>query len=646
MISPRSSFAVGRAPLGALILTLGLILAGCGGTRMTPNPPLQQGGPGGASALASRTGSGAIGKLLASLRYDPSLRTVVRNVYSHAMPTLEHVPLTNSNDLINHGGQTMSNAGSIDVYVNPTLDPPAGQWGNPNAFVNAFSLSKMNHVMDQYVGATGENRYPDLGYVTVKGAPKRTWTNADINNTVQTVINSSGSTGYGVIYHIYLAKGQKVCTTAPYPNGCYGSGAGGYCAFHGSGDFIGAVSGHVIFTLEPWQKVLGCNVPENTIQNDTASDLSHEMSEAFTDPDGKSWYNAAGQEIADICRFTDAYIPMFPGPVTYDIQKEWLNSEEACAFGPTGFVTEFPAGGESRGIAGAPNGDLWYTVYNSSYMGRMTPAGSVTQYSNGINTGNTADTYGPDGNIWFIEQFAYITTIGRITPNGQVTDFSNGISPNAQATGITAGPDGALWFTELLTNKIGRIAVDGTVTEFSAGVHSGPTGITTGADGNIWFETGDGGNGDAIGKITPQGVVTQFPLPAGQFLCGPPSNGIAFFDVYVWFATTTSTQGCNGPDRIARMTTAGVVKVFKRGITPIPSIQNLVATEDAVWFTEYNSGRIGRITVDGVVTEFTKGITPNSYPDEITKGADGNLWFTEATGNVGRLIDGDAEQPR
>src|SRR5262245_66477187 len=50
-----------------------------------------------------------------------------------------------------------------------------------------------------------------------------------------------------------------------------------------------------------------------------------------------------------------------------------------------------------------------------------------------------------------------------------------------------------------------------------------------------------------------------------------------------------------------------------------------------LWFTESLAGRIGRITPAGVVTEFSAGITPGSQPAEITAGPDGNPWFTEPT---------------
>ncbi len=50
---------------------------------------------------------------------------------------------------------------------------------------------------------------------------------------------------------------------------------------------------------------------------------------------------------------------------------------------------------------------------------------------------------GPDGALWFTN--FYNNTIGRITPAGVVSDYTGtGIDGPA---GITTGPDGALWFT-------------------------------------------------------------------------------------------------------------------------------------------------------------------------------------------------------
>ena len=62
---------------------------------------------------------------------------------------------------------------------------------------------------------------------------------------------------------------------------------------------------------------------------------------------------------------------------------------------------------------------------------------------------------GPDGNLWFTE---LADRIGRITPSGTVTEFSAGISSARQPDRVSpSGPDGNLSFTEFFFQRIGRI---------------------------------------------------------------------------------------------------------------------------------------------------------------------------------------------
>lgn len=71
---------------------------------------------------------------------------------------------------------------------------------------------------------------------------------------------------------------------------------------------------------------------------------------------------------------------------------------------------------------------------------------------------------GPDGNVWFTNYDG--NSIGRITPTGTVTAFTDFWDIN-QPVDITPGPDGDLWFTKsespYSSDSIGRI---------SAGVHT------------------------------------------------------------------------------------------------------------------------------------------------------------------------------
>ena len=63
--------------------------------------------------------------------------------------------------------------------------------------------------------------------------------------------------------------------------------------------------------------------------------------------------------------------------------------------------------------------------------------------------------------------------------------------------------------------------------------------------------------------------------------------------------------------------------------------------EGNLWFTEWKTNGIGRITSTGKITEYPlpKG---SGRPTSITEGIDGNLWFTEETGEdgIGRITPG------
>src|SRR6185436_11779124 len=85
-------------------------------------------------------------------------------------------------------------------------------------------------------------------------------------------------------------------------------------------------------------------------------------------------------------------------------------------------------------------------------------------------------------------------------PPSQVTITEYPVPTAGSPQDITAGPDGNMWFTEIAGNKIGRITPAGVITEFPVPTAaSKPVGITAGPDGNLWFGEGDG---NKIGRIT------------------------------------------------------------------------------------------------------------------------------------------------
>jgi streptogramin lyase len=142
-------------------------------------------------------------------------------------------------------------------------------------------------------------------------------------------------------------------------------------------------------------------------------------------------------------------------------------------------------------LAGGTNNDLWFS-WDHTGMVRATLAGVERQYP--VGSGVQGITVGPGDDLWFTDPGA--NEIGRITPEGLITRFSEGIKGNPSA--IAAGQEGDIWFTEPGTNQIGRITPEGVVTQFSEGISSAPVGITAGREGAIWFTEESG----QIGRLT------------------------------------------------------------------------------------------------------------------------------------------------
>jgi virginiamycin B lyase len=174
-------------------------------------------------------------------------------------------------------------------------------------------------------------------------------------------------------------------------------------------------------------------------------------------------------------------------------------------------------------------------------VGRITPAGTFAEFpipTPKCGTGNI--TVGPDGALWFAEP--YVQQLGRITTAGAITEMQ---LPAPGASVLTIGSDGALWYASNSTpTVIGRVTLTGQITTFPvSSAHQPLLGITLGPDGNVWFTNNPS---DLIGRVTPAGVVTEFPSlanpgpPTTSTLSGP-SRIVAGPDGNLWFTCDAST---------------------------------------------------------------------------------------------------------
>lgn len=247
------------------------------------------------------------------------------------------------------GGHVVRMAQSHDIYLLPGGTTVASNWGDPETFLSDLGKSEFIHVTDQYVGESANNRYTLGGSIHVPFTVSKTpLTDAQLRGLLHAVAGITNETGYRHIYHIFIPPGQDECFDSTF-SVC---ASNVFCAYHSSVTFKDT-GAHVLYSVEPFANVVGCQVrpdrsPNGQLIDSTDDVLSHELIETITDPDGLSWVDISsggmfGEEIADECvfvvfqpnsvftgtPFTDPVIIEVNGR-KYALQPEWDNSATAC----------------------------------------------------------------------------------------------------------------------------------------------------------------------------------------------------------------------------------------------------------------------------------------------------------------------------
>lgn len=221
--------------------------------------------------------------------------------------------------------------------------------------------------------------------------------------------------------------------------------------------------------------------------------------------------------------------------------------------------------------------------------------------------------------LFIFTTFAFIPSLAAADTAPTVTFTEYNIpTGDSHPFGMIRGADGNIWFTEHFVGKIGKITPDGSISEFPlANVASYPAELTVGSDNNVWFTEAQGSN---IGKITSNGTITEYPI--GNF-----SAGIAVgSNTNVWFAEINTNKLGN----ISEIGSISEVTVPTSGSSYMRSMAK--GPDGSLWFTEDTINKIGHIKNDGTIIEYPIP-TLSSGPQRITQGPDGNMWFAEYTGN-------------
>jgi virginiamycin B lyase len=306
-----------------------------------------------------------------------------------------------------------------------------------------------------------------------------------------------------------------------------------------------------------------------------------------------------------------------PGPAT-------ATGETTTASQPA--ITEFPLSRESLfpgGIVQGPDGNLWFLVTKGqpgktagemqlrSVIDRITPTGQITEFALPPGTQTWSEqpvdlTSGPENSIWYLRY----DRLGRVSMDGSVTQLPI-TGPNGQG-GLTAGPEGNLWYTsskaingQPLFYFLGRTSPNEDTQEFPIGSDVGLWGITTGPDNAIWFTESFT---KKIGRITPDGQITQFSVPYS------PNGDIVSMGGMLWF---TSNGG------LGSLTTEGAAEFIKTDVFR-PTL-SAGGEGGGLWFVR-EPGVLGHLTSAGVLIEVHLPDKRNVY--RLSAGPEGAIWYT------------------
>jgi virginiamycin B lyase len=207
--------------------------------------------------------------------------------------------------------------------------------------------------------------------------------------------------------------------------------------------------------------------------------------------------------------------------------------------------------------------------------------------------------------------------------------FQSSGNPN----GIAAGPAGSVWIAWSGASglqELQQVGASVSIGTFISLPGTGPIRIAPGPDGAMWFSEY---TANAIGRITPAGTVTSYPLPSAN---AGPQGITAGPDGAMWFAECTTGKIGRIPVNATPGSSAQITEYSSLAAGNHSFPFGIVAgTDGALWFTETGQRLIGRITTNGSVTE----IPAPEDTSEIASGPDGALWFTEENSSmIGRIL--------
>jgi hypothetical protein len=231
-----------------------------------------------------------------------------------------------------YGGPIIQNVNVIPVYWNSSV----ALQSNLNQFYSAIVTGTYPTFLSQYNTSSPSQKFG----AGTRGTPYvATQTGTNVTDAqVQSFLTASFNSGAlpkptaNNLYMVHFPPGVSI-TDSSGSKSCVV-----FCAYHGTGTYNGQDFFYgIIPDLGSGGCQSGCGT--STVLNNTTSVISHEYTEALTDPAvglattysaPLGWYNATYGEIGDECNGQQTTAVLGDGK-SYTVQKEWSNSANACA---------------------------------------------------------------------------------------------------------------------------------------------------------------------------------------------------------------------------------------------------------------------------------------------------------------------------
>ncbi|HEX7832018.1 MAG TPA: hypothetical protein VF787_20345, partial [Thermoanaerobaculia bacterium] len=286
--------------------------------------------------------------------------------------------------------------------------------------------------------------------------------------------------------------------------------------------------------------------------------------------------------------------------------------------GVDGSVETFvlPGFGIERIVLDPTDNSLWFASPQS--VGHMALNGEITQYSLFANAYSVGDLiFGPDDSLWLTLDNQRVL---RVTRTGDVTTVLP-LDHSFYPAYLTNGPDGNIWISAHDSAKVGRLTPSGTLTQFPLPFsYDSPNGIVAAGDGNLWFTS----NFSWLRKITPAGVMTDVSnnLGASGMIGLDGSNRL-------WWSHTFTNAPAVSVFDVATNTLSATFPLIADG----KLIWALSAASNTVWWA--GGKKFGRV-YQGEMAEFSfnaLGANPSAMASSSI-----DVWFAAPDENqVGRL---------